>query len=89
LVRVHQVRQVDRPDRVDQVGMLCMAVVALPSKSPMVGDQVRQVVRERQVCQVFRSFLVVLVGQEDRASNSCRNQPAFWRSFGCVQRGQW
>jgi len=87
--RVRQVRQVDRPGLVDQVGMVCMVVAGLPSKSPMVGDQVRQVGQERQVCLVFRSFLVVLVGQEDRASSSYRNQPAFWRSFGCAQRGQW
>jgi hypothetical protein len=87
--QVRQVRQVDRPGLVDQVGMVCTAVAGLPSKSPMEGDQVRQVDQERRVCLVFRSFLVVPVGQEDRASSSCRNQPAFWRSFGCAQRGQW
>jgi len=87
--RVHQVRQVDRPGRVDQVGMVCMAVVALPSKFPMVGDRERRVLREHQVCLAFRSFLDVLVDQEDQASSSCRNQPASWRSFGCAQRGQW
>jgi len=87
--QVRQVRRVDRPGLVDQVGMLCTVVVALPSKSPMVGDQERRVGQERQVCLVFRSFQVVPVGRGDRASSSYRNQPAFWRSFGCGQRGQW
>lgn len=89
LVRVRRVRQVDQVVRVVLVGMACMVVGALPSRSPTVGGQERQVVRGHQVCLVCRSFRDVLVGQEDRASSSCRIQPASWRWCGCVRRGQW
>lgn len=88
LVRVRRVRQVDLVVRVVLVGMACMVVVALPSRSPMVGGQGRQVLREHRVCLVCRSFLGVLVDQEDQASSSCRSQPASWRWFGCAQRAQ-
>lgn len=86
--QVRQARQVDQRVRVVLVGKACRVEVALPSKSPMVGDPERLVDLEHQVCLVCRSFLAFLGVQEVRASSSCRNRPASWRSFGCVRRGR-